>query len=522
MADKAGFQAWVVEQRDHALIIPATERTLTPLHQIRGLPELADRLALPPPSATIAGFDKERVRALAEQLGIPVPANLVIESVAELASPVLDGWLEHGAIVIKSVHSKVWGQRGGRELAVQMVVDREQLEIFAGQLLENSPVQLQQWVPGHGRGIEVLVDHGEIVLAFAHERLHEVPLTGGGSSYRHAIEPPAELLDAARRLLRALGWHGVAMVEFRYDPLSGRSYMMELNGRFWGSLPLAQFAGVDFPRALVELLLDRKRPAPAIVKRPAYARAFQRDLRWLRQMARVRVADLRRVGPIPHERRLILVRPIVRSVVEWGRLATGREVWDGAAFDDLAPIAFEVTQQVEAARDWLVHAWKRRRMRREAIAAWSRPLPEVRNVLVVCTGNICRSAYTYVKLGSAVSGSGITVRSRALEGPSGRPSPTFFATVARGRGIELAAHRSQAITAADLAWADLILLMEDEHHRALAAYGPEVLAKARWLGAAVTTDDPVIPDPIDYGTAQLLGFLDRMDEAIAAVVTRIG
>jgi hypothetical protein len=39
------------------------------------------------------------------------------------------------------------------------------------------------------------------------------------------------------------------MVEFRVDRRSGRTSLMEVNGRFWGSLQLAIDAGLDFPYA---------------------------------------------------------------------------------------------------------------------------------------------------------------------------------------------------------------------------------------------------------------------------------
>jgi len=272
---------------------------------------------------------------------IPVPETTIAASLADLDRAELDAWLAGGAIVLKSTRSKVWADGRGRELEVRMVADREQLAIQAGQLLEFGPIQLQRWMPGHGIGIEVLVDRGELVLVFAHERLHELPLTGGGSCYRRAISPPPELVAYSARLLGELGWHGVAMVEFRWDPATGRVAMMELNGRFWGSLPLATFAGIDFPRALVELLLDGRRPA-VISPRLVTARQFGRDLTWLQQMAKLRLADLRRRGPPPPSRRLVLDRPLARSVMEWGRIATGHETWDGAALDDPGPIAQEI------------------------------------------------------------------------------------------------------------------------------------------------------------------------------------
>lgn len=45
------------------------------------------------------------------------------------------------------------------------------------------------------------------------------------------------------------------MVEYKRDIVTGQPYLMEVNGRFWGSLQLAIDAGVDFPRLLVTAAL---------------------------------------------------------------------------------------------------------------------------------------------------------------------------------------------------------------------------------------------------------------------------
>ena len=42
------------------------------------------------------------------------------------------------------------------------------------------------------------------------------------------------------------------MLEYRWDPTSDSFRLLEMNARFWGSLHLALYAGVDFPRLLVD------------------------------------------------------------------------------------------------------------------------------------------------------------------------------------------------------------------------------------------------------------------------------
>ena len=64
-------------------------------------------------------------------------------------------------------------------------------------------------------------------------------------------EPP-EMRDAALKMLEALEWNGIAMVEFRRHRDTGEFYFIEINPRFVGSLELAVAAGVDLPWLLAQ------------------------------------------------------------------------------------------------------------------------------------------------------------------------------------------------------------------------------------------------------------------------------
>ncbi len=52
------------------------------------------------------------------------------------------------------------------------------------------------------------------------------------------------------------------MVEFKEDAATGRPYLLEVNGRFWGSLQLGIDANVDFPELLVQLALGESVDPP--------------------------------------------------------------------------------------------------------------------------------------------------------------------------------------------------------------------------------------------------------------------
>jgi predicted ATP-grasp superfamily ATP-dependent carboligase len=117
---------------------------------------------------------------------------------------------------------------------------------------------VQEAIPaaGEGRGVSALfnLEHEPRAL-FAHRRLREYPVGGGPSTLRESIECH-DIVDQAKVLLQALRWYGVAMVEFKVDPRDGIPKLLEINPRFWGSLPLAAGAGVDFPYMLYRLAVD--------------------------------------------------------------------------------------------------------------------------------------------------------------------------------------------------------------------------------------------------------------------------
>ena len=103
----------------------------------------------------------------------------------------------------------------------------------------------------------MLLWDGELRAEFAHRRLCEKPASGGVSVYRESIAMDDDLRERSRNLLNRFGWFGPAMVEYKRDSATGRAYLMEVNGRFWGSLQLAIDSGVDFPQLLVRCALGQ-------------------------------------------------------------------------------------------------------------------------------------------------------------------------------------------------------------------------------------------------------------------------
>src|SRR5438067_2762 len=71
---------------------------------------------------------------------------------------------------------------------------------------------------------------------------------GLGCSVRaHTVAVDEELAARAAALLRELGWQGLSELQFLVPDGGGEPQLIDFNGRFYGSMPLAIGAGVNLP-----------------------------------------------------------------------------------------------------------------------------------------------------------------------------------------------------------------------------------------------------------------------------------
>jgi predicted ATP-grasp superfamily ATP-dependent carboligase len=256
------------EQTAIGALMPVTEASLRVLLPLRS--RLTGVLLPFPPYDTFARVsDKEAILAAAAELGIAVPEQIIISRRNDVA----DLPIEY-PLVLKPWVSVVREGTRNRKLGVFHVDNPAELEAaLAGLPGAAFPVLAQRRIVGPGVGIFLLRWNGRTIAHFAHRRIREKPPSGGVSVYRESITVPVEWVAQAERLLECVDWSGVAMVELKLDKASGRPYLMEINGRFWGSLQLAVDAGVDFPRLLLDAALGEVPRVP-----PSYRVGVR--LRW--------------------------------------------------------------------------------------------------------------------------------------------------------------------------------------------------------------------------------------------------
>ena len=267
----------------HDVVVPVT--TLS----IEGLAHQPNSFAagllrhIPCSEAIHVAKSKARTTALAGAIGIPVP-----ETFERLEPETIEDWAQTSKVqfplVVKFAddwHPGLWSPAD----RYRIVHSIDELGREYRRMHRVGPYPLvQEYVEGGGYGFFAITDsRGEPVVTFCHRRLREYPITGGPSTLCESVRDPV-LIDLGTRLLRALGWRGVAMVEFKRDR-DGQYKLLEINPRYWGSLPLALACGVNFPQYQVELALGRSpsQPAYPVGKK---MRFFLPDLRAVVETAR--------------------------------------------------------------------------------------------------------------------------------------------------------------------------------------------------------------------------------------------
>ena len=260
----------IASDENVAIVFPVSDASLTTLlHE----PEIAGvRIAGPDLQTYMAVSNKASLVQRAATLGVPVPRSIRVRTREEFAES-LSEWT--GPVVIKPALSRFLSDGRIRRTSVVLAGSPESAHSMLDRLdwIDSIPCVLQEFIPGHGAGVFTVYSNGGPLAWFAHRRIREKPPSGGVSVLCESAPLDDELRAYSRQLLDDVGWLGPAMVEFRIDN-KGRPWLMEINGRFWGSLQLSIDSGLDIPWMWYRILSG---DSPM----PTYDYRTGRRLRWL-------------------------------------------------------------------------------------------------------------------------------------------------------------------------------------------------------------------------------------------------
>lgn len=147
---------------------------------------------------------------------------------------------------------------------------------------------------------------------------------------------------------------------------------------------------------------------------------------------------------------------------------------------------------------------------------------QARKLLVLCYGNIYRSPFVeQVLLRQLPARIGWQIRSAGFHTKTGRSVATDYAQQARVYAVDLDAHRSRRVTAEDLSWADLILIMDAHNFRLVWNLDRRMIGKLVWLGACAEATPTEIQDPYGLERIRQARILAELHAASLALCERL-
>ncbi|NCA81725.1 MAG: low molecular weight protein arginine phosphatase [Opitutae bacterium] len=123
-----------------------------------------------------------------------------------------------------------------------------------------------------------------------------------------------------------------------------------------------------------------------------------------------------------------------------------------------------------------------------------------KKVLVVCTGNTCRSPMAEGWLNRKLAGKGWVAESAGVGAWGGDSASPEAVEVMREIGVDIAAHRTRALTKAAVDGACIVLAMSDGHRREIEHRFPEAAQKTFLVNSFGLETAGDVADPFGLST----------------------
>jgi predicted ATP-grasp superfamily ATP-dependent carboligase len=249
--DEGGFARRITElaaEHGPVVVYPGREAAVDPI--LSATPPLPADAVLPYPdvSAVAVLRDRRNLPALAEGAGLRTPATLYEGPAQGLADATV-----RVPCVVKP------GALGGSLPSPRTVDSEEELRALVRGLPEREPLVVQERAQGALVALDLVVDReGELAARFQYVTRRTWPLEAGPPSLALGVEPDEQLFGKAARMLADAGYAGLAELQF-IDSAKGPT-LIDVNLRFFGTMPLALASGVNLPAAWHSVVTGEERP----------------------------------------------------------------------------------------------------------------------------------------------------------------------------------------------------------------------------------------------------------------------
>ncbi|RQG91323.1 ATP-dependent carboxylate-amine ligase [Natrarchaeobius halalkaliphilus] len=238
----------VITESRPDIVLPVGYESASSLDAIRSDVPAGVSVCLPPSESFRTAADKRATLETGHKLGIDTPT----EYTALVSDLDADGRPSVSDRLPFPVFLKARTENGAATTAP--VDDAADFWSTYDRIRASAPeneVLIQEYVDGSRStyGCGVLCFDNDVELVCTHEELRSVPRHGGSGTHLQLLDEPRFERDAIR-LLRKIGWHGIALVEFKRRS-DGTFVLMEINPKFWASYALASRFGYRFASTIV-------------------------------------------------------------------------------------------------------------------------------------------------------------------------------------------------------------------------------------------------------------------------------
>ncbi|MBN2395309.1 MAG: ATP-grasp domain-containing protein [Candidatus Atribacteria bacterium] len=242
----------IIQENNIHYVYAIAENILVELNKHREKIEQYARLLIQDEKRLNIALNKHKTTEIAKSLGIPVPKSIMIdgiskiESCKELQFPV----------IIKPFSSVIDNKDDKKRLnfRIKYIASFKKIKEYFNDFEFNSNFPIvQEYCGGEENGFGIMMHKGEAIACCQYKILRNSPPNGGVPVYVESKPIDPQLKDYSEKLLKKLNWEGVAELDYIKHSGDNAFKFLEINGRFWGSLPVVVKSGVDFPYLLYQM-----------------------------------------------------------------------------------------------------------------------------------------------------------------------------------------------------------------------------------------------------------------------------
>jgi D-aspartate ligase len=218
-------------------------------------------------------YNKRNSYKLAAALGIPIPITYYPDSIEDLKA--LD--LEYPVVIKPAIRDFFFSKFHKKAVLVR---DRIQLIRYYEAIcrfIAPSDILIQEFIAAGPKNLYSfcpLFKDGKAIVSLMARRARQHPMDfGQATTFAETVRIP-ELEEYGTKFLAAIGYYGLAEVEFMFDPEEGKYKFLEVNARVWGWHTLAAGAGLDLPYILFQDLTGKPYEMPSKTN----------DAKWIRNI----------------------------------------------------------------------------------------------------------------------------------------------------------------------------------------------------------------------------------------------